>query len=116
METKKIIRNYFRITVRETDRIKIMADGHQYPIVDVGDKGVGIRLTEEDIFLSVSDPLEIELDLQGKPLHLQGKIVHISPDGSGHYLCGIEFQKIDAKQRKKILAYLQQVKDTMFAS
>lgn len=114
MKTKKIIRNYFRITVRESDRIKIMADGQQYPIVDVGDKGVGIRLTEEDIFLSVEDPLNLELNLQDKILHLQGRIVHISPDGSGNYLCGIEFKDIDAKHRKKIMKYLQQIKKTMF--
>ena len=108
MDIKEIIRNYFRIAPREADKIAVKADGQEYPVIDVGDRGVGIRLSDEDILLKVNDTLAIELELQGRRLDLQGKIVHISPDVSGQYLCGIEFQKITRQDQQMLLEYLQQ--------
>jgi len=114
MEIQEVIRKYFRITVKETDSITIKVDGQKYDVVDVGERGIGIRLSPEDIFLAVEDVLEIELNLDGTVNNLQGKVVHISPDGPEDFLCGIEFIKIDQKSKKHLLDYLQNSRTKIF--
>ena len=114
MEIQEVIRQYFRITVKETDSITIKVDGQKYDVVDVGERGIGIRLSPEDIFLAVEDVLEIELNLDGTVNNLQGKVVHISPDGPEDFLCGIEFIKIDQKSNKHLLDYLQNSRTKIF--
>lgn len=114
MEIQEVIRQYFRITVKETDSITIKVDGQKYDVVDVGERGIGIRLSPEDIFLAVEDVLEIELNLDGTVNNLQGKVVHISPDGPEDFLCGIEFIKIDQKIKKHLLDYLQNSRTKIF--
>ena len=114
MEIQEVIRQYFRITVKETDSITIKVDGQKYDVVDVGEGGIGIRLSAEDIFLAVEDVLEIELNTDGTVHNLQGKVVHISPDGPEDFLCGIEFINIDKKSSKKLLDFLQNSRTEIF--
>lgn len=114
MELKKLIRNYFRVAIDDPSIISLLANGHSYSIVDVGDRGVGIRLTAEDIFLSVHDELDIELKINGIIHAVQGKIVHISPDDTGGFLCGIELIKLDETTRKNIIELLQSFRKVLF--
>jgi hypothetical protein len=114
MEMQEVIRQYFRIAVRETDSITIKVDGQEYDVVDVGDRGIGIRLSPEDIFLAVEDELGIELNINGIVHNLQGKVVHVSPDGPEEFLCGIEFMKLDDKSKQQLLDYLQNSRTEIF--
>ena len=114
MEIQEVIRHYFRITVKETDSITIKVDGQKYDVVDVGDNGIGIRLSPEDIFLAVEDELGIELNIDGIVHNLQGKVVHISPNGPEEFLCGIEFVKLDVKSKDQLMGYLQNSRTEIF--
>jgi len=114
MEIQEVIRQYFRITVDETDSITIKVSGQKYDVVDVGDNGIGIRLSPEDIFLAVEDELGIELNIDGIVHNLQGKVVHISPNGPEEFLCGIEFIKIDQKSKEQLMGYLQNSRTEIF--
>jgi len=114
MEIQEVIRQYFRITVDETDSITIKVNGQKYDVVDVGDNGIGIRLSPEDIFLAVEDELGIELNIDGIVHNLQGKVVHISPNGPEEFLCGIEFIKIDQKSKEQLMGYLQNSRTEIF--
>jgi hypothetical protein len=114
MEIQEVIRQYFRIAVKETDSITIKVDGQEYGVVDVGDRGIGIRLSPEDIFLAVEDELGIELDIGGIVHNLQGKVVHISPNGPEEFLCGIEFIKIDKKSKEQLMDYLKNSRADIF--
>jgi len=116
MELQKIIRNYFRIAISEEDRVTIKADGHDYAVIDVGNRGVGIRLTEEDILLNKNDNLDVEIMLGANKLHLKGKVAHISIDDTGQYLCGIEFIQMDKKSKQGLLDYLNQTRRKFFAN
>ena len=114
MEIQEVIRQYFRINVNETDSITIKVNGQKYDVVDVGDNGIGIRLSPEDIFLAVEDELGIELNIDGIVHNLQGKVVHISPNGPEEFLCGIEFIKIDQKSKEQLIGYLQNSRTEIF--
>ena len=114
MEIQEVIRQYFRITVDETDSITIKVNGQKYDVVDVGDNGIGIRLSPEDIFLAVEDELGIELNIDDIVHNLQGKVVHISPNGPEEFLCGIEFIKIDQKSKEQLMGYLQNSRTEIF--
>jgi c-di-GMP-binding flagellar brake protein YcgR len=114
MEIQEVIRQYFRINVKDTDSITIKVDGHKYDVVDVGDSGIGIRLSPEDIFLAVEDELGIELNIDGIVHNLQGKVVHISPNGPEEFLCGIEFIKIDKKSQEQLMDYLRNSRTEIF--
>ena len=114
MEIQEVIRQYFRIAVKETDSITIKVDGQEYGVVDVGDRGIGIRLSPEDIFLAVEDELGIGLDIGGIVHNLQGKVVHISPNGPEEFLCGIEFIKIDKKSKEQLMDYLKNSRADIF--
>jgi len=114
MDLQEIMRKYFRISVKGDDTISVKINNVSYDPIDVGDRGIGIRLTSEDIFLAVEDELPIELKISGVVHNLQGKVVHISPAGPEEFLCGIEFMNIDKKAQKKLLEYLNIAREKIF--
>ncbi|MDX1775646.1 MAG: PilZ domain-containing protein [Desulfobulbales bacterium] len=114
MDLQDIMRKYFRISVQEDDAISMKINNVAYDMIDVGDRGIGIRLTPEDIFLAVEDELPIELKIEGLVHNLQGKVVHISPSGPEEFLCGIEFINIDKKSKESLMAFLQSYREKIF--
>jgi hypothetical protein len=114
MDLQEIIRKYFRIDVKDNDDISITINKVPYDVIDVGDRGIGIRLTPEDIFVKVEDELPIELKIKNVVHNLQGKVVHISPSGPEEFLCGIEFVNIDKESKNKLMTYLQTLREKIF--
>jgi len=114
MDLQEIMRKYFRINVKEGSDISLRINEAHYEVIDVGDSGIGIRLTPEDIFIAAEDELPIELKIKGVVHKMQGKVVHISPAGPEEFLCGIEFINIDKKSKDKLMAYLQESREKIF--
>ena len=114
MDLQEIMRKYFRINVAGNDAISIKINNVPYDVIDVGNRGIGIRLSPEDIFVAVEDELPIELKIDNLVHNLQGKVVHISPSGPEEFLCGIEFINIDKKSKEKLLKYLQSCREKIF--
>jgi len=114
MDLQEIMRKYFRISVRGNGDISIKINEAQYEVIDVGDHGIGIKLGPEDIFVAVEDELPIELKIEGMIHNLQGKVVHISPEGPDEFLCGIELINIDKKSKEKLMEYLQTCRENIF--
>ena len=114
MDLQDIMRKYFRISVKGSDNLSIKINNVPYGMVDVGDRGIGIRLTPEDIFFFVGDELPIQLMIEGRQHDLRGKVVHINLAGPEEYLCGIEFTNIDDKTKKELMAYLQACREKIF--
>jgi c-di-GMP-binding flagellar brake protein YcgR len=114
MDLEEIMRKYFRVSVEGNGDITIKINEAKYDVIDVGDNGIGIKLTPEDIFVAVEDELPIELKIEGMIHNLQGKVVHISPEGPEEFLCGIEFINIDKKAKKKLMDYLQSYREKIF--
>jgi c-di-GMP-binding flagellar brake protein YcgR len=116
MDLQEIMRKYFRISVTSNDAVSIKINNVPYEVIDVGDRGIGIRLTSEDIFVAVEDKLPIELKIDNLVHKLQGKVVHISPEGPEEFLCGIEFINIDKRAKENLMAYLQSWREKTFKS
>ena len=114
MDLQEIMRKYFRISVKGSDTVSIKINNVPYDVIDVGDRGIGIRLTSEDIFFAVEDELPIQLSIGNVTHDLQGKVVHISPSTTEEYLCGIEFTNIDSEARTKLMDYLQTCREKIF--
>ena len=108
------MRKYFRISVKGNGDISIKINDAKYEVIDVGDNGIGIKLSPEDIFVAVEDELPIELKIEGMVHNLQGKVVHISPAGPEEFLCGIEFINIDKKSKDELMNYLQTCREKIF--
>ena len=116
MDLQEIMRKYFRINVADNDAVSIKINKVPYDVIDVGNRGIGIRLSPEDIFVAVEDELPIELKINNRVHNLQGKVVHISPSGPDEFLCGIEFINIDKKTKDTLLKYLESCREKIFTA
>jgi len=114
MDLHEIKRSYFRIDVRGNDSVSIRINNIPYEIIDIGERGIGIRFTSEDIFISVGDELPIELRIESQDFKLQGKVVHISPSEPEELLCGIQFLSVDEKTQAKMMKQLKSLREKIF--
>jgi len=114
MDLEQITRDIFRIPVHESHDVRALIEEQSFPVINLGSRGVGILLSEEDA-LPVSDQLfNIILHLAGKRFELQGKIVHVSPHDSGNYLCGVELVDMTKACGQTIAAYIKKHRSSMF--
>ena len=114
MDLQEIKRKYFRINVKGNGDISIKINEAKYEVIDVGDNGIGLKFSPEDILVAVEDELPIELTIEGMTHNLQGKVVHISPAGPEEFLCGIEFINISNESKDKLIKYLQTCREKIF--
>jgi len=114
MDLQEIKRKYFRLSVKGNEDITMKINDAEYTVIDVGDHGIGIRLTPEDIFFAVDDELPIELKIKGVTHNLQGKVVHISLSGPEEYLCGIDLLNLDDQAKKELMGYLESCREKAF--
>ena len=59
MDLQDIMRKFFRISVKDIDDVSIRISNAPYDVIDVGDNGIGIRLSPEDIFVAVEDEMPV---------------------------------------------------------
>lgn len=114
MDLEQITRDIFRIPVLESHDITALLENQHFPVINLGSKGVGILLTEEDTFPVSDQVFDISLSLMGKKFELQGKIVHVSPHESGNYLCGIELIDLNSECKQTIADYIKKFRSNMF--
>ncbi|MDH4319996.1 MAG: PilZ domain-containing protein [Desulfobulbaceae bacterium] len=114
MDLEQITRDIFRIPVHESHDVSALIENQSFPVINLGSKGIGILLNEEDAF-PVSDQIfTITLHLGGKQFELKGKIVHVSPHDSGNYLCGVELVGLTHQCEKTIADYIKKHRSSMF--
>jgi hypothetical protein len=114
MDLQEIKRKYFRINVKGNGDISIKINEAKYDVIDVGEYGIGLKLSPEDLFVTIEDELPIELTIEGTIHHLQGKVVHISPAGPEEFLCGIEIINISKESKDDLMNYLQTCREKIF--
>jgi c-di-GMP-binding flagellar brake protein YcgR len=114
MDSKVAMRKHFRVSVKGNTDISDKINDVEYEMFDVSEGGLGILLSSEDIFISEGDELQIELTIKETTYNLQGKVAHISPEGPGEQLCGIEFINIDKDTKDKLAQFVQACKEDIF--
>ncbi|MBW2466322.1 MAG: PilZ domain-containing protein [Deltaproteobacteria bacterium] len=114
MDLQEAMRKIFRIDISDNDDLSVKINDKTYELFDLGDNGIGLKLGTEDIFLDVGDELSVELTIKNKVLNLQGKVVHISPEGLVDRLCGIEFFNIDNEAQENLKEYIKSCREKIF--
>ena len=114
MDLHEITRKYFRISIKGNDALSVKINNVPYEVLGVNDGGIGIRLTSEDILVSVGDEFPLEFKIEDLVQNLKGKVVHISPTGPEEFLCGIEFLDMDTKTKTKLMEFLESCREKIF--
>ncbi|MCD4798251.1 MAG: PilZ domain-containing protein [Methanosarcinales archaeon] len=105
LESKAIVRKYFRLPVSNPDEVKVKINDQQYDIIDILSEGIGIHLPRPGIFSVGKELNSIKLTFQGGIFKLHGEVVYISPYEQGNYRCGIKFIDQDQdKESKRIIS------------
>ena len=111
----QIVRHAYRIPSHELGSLTVNLQGREFDVVNIGNNGIGIKYREEDSLTVSNDPLTITLNFNGNFFTLQAVIVHISPDVTGKYICGIDFLDVDVAARKKIQDLISENRDKLFS-
>ncbi len=114
MDLHEIKRNYFRINIKENDDVSVKINNVPFEVMGLNDGGIGIRLSSEDILVSVGDELPLEFKIKNLVQTLLGKVVHISPFGPEEFLCGIEFLNMDNETKVKLMEFLESRRENIF--
>ena len=114
MDLHEIKRNYFRISVKGSDAVSVKINNIPYEVIGLNDGGMGIRLSSEDILVSVGDELPLELTIKDMVQSLLGKVVHITPLGPKEFLYGMEFLNMDNKTKAKVMEFLELCRENIF--
>lgn len=116
-ELKDISRQSFRFPVQKIGAVKVLIADHTLDLVNivVNDKaGIGIRLPQDDTFALNEELPVIRFKLFDKDFELAGKVQHISPDVTGHYICGIMLVRLTADDKQGLRAILQKLHSELF--
>ncbi len=116
-ELEKITRKSFRLPISQSETVTASISGKKYDVVNiVGSErvGIGIRLKKKDIFSAGEEISGIQLVLKSSLVKLKGIVLHVSPDGSGRYLCGIELIKLDDETLTTLRKFIMESHANLF--
>lgn len=110
----EIMRHGFRAPVSGDDVVVAKIGDQVYGVYNLALRGIGIFLAGTEGYAIGSTLPELELQLCGKSFRLAGKVVHLSQDTSGPWLCGIEFLTMAPEVEKTFLRYLEKSRTRLF--
>jgi len=114
---KDISRHAFRFPIQKIGTVKVSIADRTFDLVNIvvnDTAGIGVRLRQDDIF-SVNEELPvIRFKLHDKDFTLAGKVQHVSPDVSGHYICGIVLFRLTAEDRQALRTFAQTLHSELF--
>lgn len=113
MNKEELVRKSFRLPLTGPDSIKIEIDGGIYDAVDIGAKGIGIRVPRSDTFSLGEKLSSIKLTIEKVPFSIEGVVVHISGDSTDFYLCGILLE-LSPLAEKKFTEYVNKYRKKVF--
>jgi len=112
--TEEVVRHSFRVPCEKTDAGSAEIGGKTYPVVNIGIRGLGIRLPDDALFPPGKKLPEIVFRFRDQRMLLQGRVVHVSLEEENVYLCGISLTELTAAQEKLMLELVQQQRLAMF--
>lgn len=111
---EEVVRRSFRAICEKADDAFVEIEGKEYPVVNIGNKGLGIQLPNDSIFSRGDELPEIIFSYRGRKTTLKGCVVHVSMEAEKIFLCGISLVKMSEKQEKLLLQIVQQQRLAMF--
>ena len=113
-EDTAYLRHFFRLPADESAKMKVRIDGREYQVVNLAYSGVGIRLSQQDVFQIDDHINQVELEIEGKCLCSRGRVVHISLDEDS-WLCGVELVELDKEGQVVLRGYVDHCREVLFA-
>ncbi len=113
-DLKKVMRHSYRGPVSEADTAEVEIDQQVFQLIDIGSRGIGIRLPRADFF-AVGSTHTLLLRLGTESLTLKGKVTHISLDDANRAHCGIGLTDLSPEDEQKLQQFLLQKRASLFA-
>lgn len=87
--------------------VVVTVNGMAHEVVDICRDGVGLRIAKDAPFPVAGEKVRLSVTLDGAPHDAAGRIIHVSPDFSDQYLCGIQFVDLKPKFLKTLTTFLE---------
>ena len=87
--------------------VVVEINGSAYEVVDICRDGVGLRIAKDAPFPVAGEKVRLTVSLEGVTHNASGRIIHVSPDFSDQYLCGIQFVDLKDKFLKILTTFLE---------
>lgn len=100
------VRRAFRLPSMAAANVMVEVNGTGYEVVDICRDGVGLRIAKDASFPVAGERVRLTVTLDGAVHDAAGRIVHVSPDFSDQYLCGIQFVDLKGKFLKILHTFL----------
>ncbi|OIP49085.1 MAG: hypothetical protein AUK28_04010 [Desulfobacterales bacterium CG2_30_60_27] len=101
------VRRAFRLPSVATANVVVEVNGKAYEVVDICRDGVGLRIAKDAPFPVAGEKVRLTVSLAGTAYDASGRIIHVSPDFSDQYLCGIQFVDLKAKFLETLTTFLE---------
>lgn len=114
-ESEQVIRKSYRLQVRNRERFFLKVESSCFPLIDISDSGICVEVSADTEFPQDAVLPGCELVLGDKSFNnLSGEIVHISVDGDGNWISGIQWISIDDDTQSEINATLTLLRREFF--
>ena len=113
MNNDKFVRKSFRLPMGGPNALNVEIEGNLYSVVDIGTRGIGIRVPRSDTFILGSTISSINISLEDTPFNIEGVVVHVSADNSDFFLCGI-LLNLNQLPIKKFEEYVNRFREKIF--
>lgn len=114
---QEISRQSFRFPIEKFAAITIEIKGQQFDLINIVTQertGLGIRLKGGEPFHLAQQLSDIAFKLDNIEFNVQGQVQHISPDGLGDYLCGIELIDLHPEDKQRLHAFVEKLREELF--
>ncbi|TVM19731.1 hypothetical protein DPQ33_00395 [Oceanidesulfovibrio indonesiensis] len=115
-EHPAVTRKSFRVPVDDSLALNVRIGEESFGAFDIVEGGVGVFQSRRNLF-SIGEVLDdITLTFKGEPLHMQGKVVHISRDEANNFRYGVQFTQLDPETEDKLVEFVSSTRKDYFQS
>ncbi len=109
-----ILRQSYRPPCDTEDGARVVIDGRQFVVVNIGSHGLGIAVSDEKIFQAGMELPKIDFLLHGERFRLSGRVVHVSLAGEAEWLVGIDLVGLARQDEERIHELVRQRRRQIF--
>ncbi len=111
-----LARSAFRAPCAEDEGALLRIRGEEFPVVNIGPKGVGFLVAREDRFALDAVLADLELVIDEHRFHFRGRVVHVSPAEDDRWLVGVEILDLASGDEETIHALVLDRRRRLFAT
>ncbi|GGK54841.1 PilZ domain-containing protein [Amphritea balenae] len=114
-EAEQVTRKFYRLPVKRDDSLYLEVDCSRFPLLDISESGVCVAVEADTEFPQDARLRGCSLVLRDKTFaDMEGEIVHISVDGDGNWVSGIQWIIADDVIQAELNATLADLRKEFF--